>query len=70
MSEKEKGAIENLESQEKNAEILEKAGVENRAELEKQLEKNAEKSGEQSPDEARHEVERITAEAEETEQRE
>ena len=67
MSEKEKGAIENLESQEKNAEILEKAGVENRAELEKQLEKNAEKSGEQNPDEARHEVERITAEAEEAE---
>lgn len=68
MSEKEKGVIENLESREKNAEKLKEAGNENRVELEKQLEKNAERSGETNPDDARHEVERITAEAEKAEE--
>lgn len=59
MSEKDKTSFEN---QEQNAEILEQAGLEKRAELEKKLEKNAEKSGEQNPDDARHEIEKIVAE--------
>lgn len=59
MSEKDKTSFEN---QEQNAEILEQAGLEKRAELEKKLENNAEKSGEQNPDDARHEIEKIVAE--------
>ena len=59
MSEKDKTSFEN---QEQNAEILEQAGLEKRAELEKKLENNAEKSGEQNPDDAQHEIEKIVAE--------
>ena len=59
MSEKDRTSFEN---QEQNAEILEQAGLEKRAELEKKLENNAEKSGEQNPDDARHEIEKIVAE--------
>ena len=68
MSEREKNKIENSEIQKTNTETLEKTGDKSRAELEKQLEKNAEKSREQNPDDARHEVERTTAEAEQAKQ--
>lgn len=67
MSEKDKTSFEN---QEQNAEILEQAGLEKRAELEKKLENNAEKSGEQNPDDARHEIEKIVAEKDAKEEQE
>ncbi len=70
MQEKDNGTIKDNPEQQRSAQELEKVAQETHTLLNEQLRQNVEKSSEQNPDKARHEVERITTEAEEKQRQE
>lgn len=70
MQEKDNGTIKDNPERQRSAQELEKVAQETHTLLNEQLRQNVEKSSEQNPDKARHEVERITTEAEEKQRQE